>query len=347
MKKQATIRDIAKALNTTASTVSRALNDHPKISRATKDLVWATAKKLNYQPNTIASSLRRGKANTIGLIVPRINRHFFSNVITGVESVLNPAGYNLIMCQSDESAQKEIENIKTLITSRVDGIMISLSIETKNIAHLNKVVSSNIPLVLFDRVSDQLSVSSVENDDESGAYDLVMHLVAQGCRSIMWMGGPRTLNIYKNRYNGYCRALAESGINSEDQVVFESKPTLPEAYRYISNFVKENTIPDAIFAASDYMAAGTIKALHEAGIKVPDDVAVAGYSNEPFAELLTPELTTVEQFSEEIGKSAARLLLEEIESKQECYVPKKTVLKPKLIIRDSTKINRGKTTFQQ
>lgn len=336
-KKQATIQDIAAALNITASTVSRALNDHPKISRATKELVWTCARKLNYNPNTIAASLRRGKANTVGLIVPRINRHFFSNVITGVESVLNPAGYNLIMCQSEEKLQKEMENIKTLVASRVDGIIISLSIETNQTRHLQKVLGSHIPLVMFDRIDDSLQVSRVENDDESGSYDLTRHLLDQGYSKIMWMGGPRNLNIYKNRYEGYRRALAEAGLVPEEQEYLETVPVLLEAYQYMLNFIEQKkALPDAIFAASDYMAMGAIKALQEAGYHVPDDVAVAGYSNEPFAELISPALTTVEQFSEEIGRSAARLLLDEIESGLENYVPKKTVLKPRLIIRDST-----------
>jgi LacI family transcriptional regulator len=336
IKKQATIRDIAKALNTTASTVSRALNDHPKISRSTKELVWDTAKKLNYQPNTLASSLRKGKAYTVGLIVPRINRHFFSNVITGVESVLNPAGYNLIMCQSEENIKKETENIKTLVASRVDGIIISISLETNSITHLQKVVNNNIPLVMFDRVSDQMNVSKVENDDESGSYDLTNHLLDQGCKTIMWMGGPRSSNISRNLFSGYTKSLKNSNIDPDKQLFFESSPTLLDAYGHTQKMIAQNTIPDAIFAASDYMAMGVIKALQESGLKVPQDVAVAGYSNEPFAALISPSLTTVEQYSEEIGKTAARLLLDEIESGLEFSVPRKTVLTPKLLIREST-----------
>jgi LacI family transcriptional regulator len=336
-KKQATIQDIARALDTTASTVSRALNDHPKISRATKELVWNAAKKLNYNPNTIASSLRRGKANTVGLIVPRINRHFFSNVITGVESILNPAGYNLIMCQSEEKLSKEVENIKTLMTSRVDGIIISLSLETSNVKHLQKVVANNIPLVMFDRTDDQLDVNRVENDDISGSYDMTHHLLGQGYNSIMWMGGPRSMNIYRNRYQGYLKALLEAGLEAVEQEYLETMPVLSEAYRYVHQFVSENKrLPQAIFAASDYMAVGAIQALQELGYSVPGDVAVAGYSNEPFAELISPGLTTVEQFSEEIGRSAARLLLDEIECRDEQYVPRKTIIQPKLIIREST-----------
>ena len=335
-KKQATIQDIALALNITASTVSRALNDHPKISSATKEMVWSTAKKLNYQPNHIAASLRKGKANTIGMIVPRINRHFFSNVITGVESVLNPAGFNLIICQSDESYQKEKENIKTLITSRVAGILVSLSIETKEYKHLEKVKHNHIPLVLFDRITDDLNVSKVDNDDEYGSYELTKHLLDQGYRTFLWMGGPRNSNIYRNRYNGYKKALKEFKINDNQFECFEGTPILDVAEQFMQEYLQKKTLPDVIFAASDYMAMGVIQALTSNGIKVPEDVAVAGYSNEPFASLTSPKLTTVEQFSEEIGRSAAKLLLEEIESEDETIIPRKTTLKPRLIVREST-----------
>lgn len=334
-KKQTTIQDIAKYLNITASTVSRALNDHPKIKKSTKELVQQTAKKLNYQPNSIAANLRKGRATTVGMIVPRINRHFFSNVITGVESVLNPAGYNLIICQSEENIEKEKENLKTLIANRVGGILISISIETKKLSHLENVIAHQIPLVMFDRISDELDVSKVENDDISGSYDLTKHILDKGIREIAWIGGPRSSNIYKNRYNGYIKALEESNISPADQVCFEGPITLDAALDFIRTFIKNNKLPEAIFAASDYMAIGIIQGLQEAGYKIPDDILVAGYSNEPFAELISPKLTTVDQFSEEMGRAAAQLLLEEIESKSNT-AHKKATIKPKLIIRDST-----------
>jgi len=335
-RKQATIQDIARALNITASTVSRAINDHPKISKITKDLVWKTAREMQYQPNTIASNLRKGKANTVGMIVPRINRHFFSNVINGVESVLNPAGYNLIICQSEEKLSREIENIKTLISNRVSGILISLSVETHDVKHLQKVINNHIPMVLFDRVTDKLAVNCVENDDEAGSFDMTNHLLDQGCRNFIWMGGPRNVYIYKNRYNGYKKALELRGINPEEMIVFEGTPTLHVALDFMRTHLKTNPAPDVVFATSDYMAMGVIQACDEFGLKIPDDIAVAGYANEPFSELISPKLTTVEQYSEEIGRAAARLLLEDLLSEADEFIPRKTVLRPKLIIREST-----------
>jgi len=339
-KKQATIQDIAKALSITASTVSRALNDHPKISQSTKDQVWKVARELHYQANTIASNLRKGKANTIGMIVPRINRHFFSNAITGVESVLNPAGYNLIICQSEEKLSKEIDNIKTLISNRVAGILISLSVETLDVRHLQKVINSHIPFVMFDRVSDKLNVSRVENDDLSGSYEMTIHLLEKGYRNIMWMGGPRNINIYQNRFDGYKKALTEYGVDFSKQYCFEGTPTIQVALDFMRELLHANQLPEVVFATSDYMAMGVIQACQEKGLKVPDDIAVAGYANEPFAELISPKLTTVEQFSEEIGRAAAQLLLEELESNSEELIPRKMVLRPKLIIRESTIKNK-------
>jgi LacI family transcriptional regulator len=316
------------------------LNDHPKISQSTKDQVWKVARELHYQPNTLASNFRKGKTNTIGMIVPRINRHFFSNAITGVESVLNPAGYNLIICQSEEKLLKEIENIKTLISNRIGGILISLSVESQDIKHLQKIINNHIPLVMFDRVSDKLHVNMVENDDLSGAYEMTSHLLEQGYRNIMWMGGPRNINIYQNRYEGYAKALVEYGVDISKQVCFEGTPTIQVALDYMRELLAYKQLPEVVFATSDYMAMGVIQACHEKGLKVPDDIAVAGYANEPFAELISPKLTTVEQFSEEIGRAAAHLLLDELLSDSEEFIPRKTVLKPKLIIRESTIRNK-------
>lgn len=335
-KKQATIQDIAKALNITASTVSRALHDHPKIKKETKEQVWLMANKLQYQPNTIAASLRKGKANTIGMIVPRVNRHFFSNIITGVESVLNPAGYNLIICQSEEKYEKEITNTNTLIASRVAGLLISISLETKNLDHIKKVINRQIPVVMFDRISDELDVCKVENDDSSGSYDVTVHLLEQGYRKMMWIGGSRSFNTYRNRFAGYEKALREAGLNALDMPIFEGNISLEDAYAFMNTYIKENPLPDVIFSASDYMAMGAIMAIQENGYNIPDDVAISGYSNEPFAALIKPKLTTVEQFSKEMGRATAQLILDEIESEREERIPKKTILRPKLIVREST-----------
>jgi LacI family transcriptional regulator len=189
---------------------------------------------------------------------------------------------------------------------------------------------------MFDRVSDKLHVNMVENDDITGAYEMSMHLLEQGYRNIMWMGGPRNVNIYRNRYEGYRRALEKYGIDVSKMYCFEGTPTLQVALDFMRDFLNNNQLPEVIFATSDYMAMGVIQACQEKGLIIPDDIAVAGYSNEPFAELISPKLTTVEQFSEEIGRATAHLLLEELLSDSEELIPRKIILKPKLIIREST-----------
>lgn len=335
-KKQATIQDIAKALNISISTVSRAMSDHPKIKKSTKEQIWEMAKKLNYQPNTIAASLRKGKANTVGMIVPRVNRHFFSNVITGVESVLNPAGYNLIICQSEESIEKEKININTLIASRVSGILISLSLETTKYDHIKRAIKMGIPVVLYDRVCDELDVCKVENDDFSGSYDLTKHLIEQGYKKMMWIGGSRKFNTYTNRYQGYRKALSEIGLEADNMPIFEGSISLETSYDFFKTFIENNQLPEVIFSASDYMAMGAILALQEKGLKIPGDIAISGYSNEPFAALINPKLTSVEQFSKEMGQETARLLLAQIQSGNPNNVSTKTMIRPRLIVRDST-----------
>lgn len=336
MKKQTTIQDIAQALNITASTVSRALNDHPKIKKSTKQKVWDMAHKLNYQPNSIASSLRKGKANTVGMIVPRINRHFFSNVITGVESILNPAGYNLIICQSEESIEKEKMNINTLISNRVSGMLISLSLETTTYEHIEHAIKRNIPVVLYDRITHKLNTCSVENDDEKGSYQLTKHLIEQGYRKTMWIGGSRKFNTYTNRFAGYKKALHEIGINANKMPIFEGNISLETAYDFMKDFINHQPLPEVIFSASDFMAMGAIMALQEKNLKIPDDIAVSGYSNEPFASLISPKLTSVEQFSKKMGQESARLLLEQIKNEGEKQSKQKIMIEPQIIIREST-----------
>ena len=221
------------------------------------------------------------------MIVPRINRHFFSNVITGVESILNPAGYTLIICQSEERYEKEIENVETLIANRVGGILISISVETHEVKHLHKAINAHIPIVMFDRVSNKMNVNKVENDDEAGSYETAIHLIEQGYKDFLWMGGPRTSSIYRNRFNGYKKALEENNIDLNKMKCFEATPVLQVAYNYMKELIDNKNIPEVVFATSDYMAMGVLQACQDNGVKVPEDIAVTGYSNEPLQNLYT------------------------------------------------------------
>ena len=335
-KKKVTIHDIAKELNTTASTVSRALQDHPRISKSTKEKVLDLAQKLNYQPNLLASSLRKGKGNTIGVIIPQIDRFFFSSVLRGLEDVAYLAGYNVLMCQSLNSWEKEKQIVETLINGKVDGLMVSLALETRNYDHFKVAQNNGIPLIFFDRVPEHLDVNKVEADDFAGAYKAVEHLISQGCKRIVHFGGPTHVNIYKNRLRGYKAALINNGIIFDEELVFDNTLTREAGEQAALNIRKMNPMPDGIFSAGDYSALGAILKLKEMGIKVPKEIAIVGFANEPFDDIIEPGLSSVDQHSIEIGQNVAKLFLEGVADPKELKIPKKIILNAELKIRDSS-----------
>ncbi|MBN2487038.1 MAG: LacI family DNA-binding transcriptional regulator [Bacteroidales bacterium] len=335
-KKASTIKDIAQALNLNISTVSRALNNSRKISDETKKLVQDYAEKVNYRPNAIASSLRMGRGNTIGLVVPRINRQFFSNLIYGVEEVLNSAGYNLLICQSNELLENEKQAINTLINARVDGIIISISKQTASYKHLETVINRDIPLIQTDRVADLLPTNKIVNNNFKASYIAVQHLLDSGYKRIAHISGPLAINIYKERLNGYTKAIEDSRLSDKSPIIFENIITDSEAYKLATGLISDKKMPDAFFAASDFAALGILKALKDNNIRVPDDVGIVGFANEPFTEIISPALTSFDQYSIEMGREAARILLDELENKQENRVPKQITIDPRLIVRESS-----------
>jgi LacI family transcriptional regulator len=334
-KKHSTIHDIARELSITASTVSRALSGHPRISVTTKQLVQDMVSKLNYKPNTIASNLRKGKGNTIGVIIPVINRYLFANIIHGIESIANEAGYSVIICQSNENLIKENECIKTLVSNRVSGIMISVSAETKNADHFEPAVKSGIPIVQFDRIIDTFNSSKISSDDFAGAYKEVSHLSEQGFRKIAHFAGPLHLKMYENRFEGYKKALADNLINLNTNLIYEGYISREKAIEGMKLVLKLPYKVDALFAASDLSALGALSVLKEEKIKVPQQFGIAGYANELFSEYTDPSLTSTEQFGEDIGKISARVMLEEINNTQ-ILSPQIITIAPKLIKRHSS-----------
>lgn len=335
-KKASTIKDIAQALNLNISTVSRALNNSPKISDDTRKLVQGFAEKVNYSPNAIASTLRMGKGNTIGLIVPNINKHFFSNLIFGVEAVLNKAGYNLLICQSNEQQEKEKQAINTLINARVDGIIISISKQTNTYKHLEMVINRDIPLIQTDRIIEQLPTNKIVNNNFKASYQAVNHLLDRGYRNIAHISGPININIYKERLNGFMKAIEESRLENINSVVFENITTVSDAYALTVKLLKSNKLPDAFFSASDFAALGVLNALKDNKVKIPEEVGIIGFANEPFTEIVSPGITSLNQYSIEMGKEAARILLDLLTNKQENRIPKQITIDPELIIRESS-----------
>ncbi len=335
-KEKATIHDIARKLNITASTVSRALKDHPRISLETKKAVIKAAQKLNYQPNHIAAALRNGRSNIIGIIVPTADRTFFSSVVRGIEEIANTSKYNVMICQTYDNYEKEVATVEALLNARVDGIIASHAKETQDFSHFLKVKERGLPLIFFDRSNDELEVSHVVIDDYIGGYKATEHLIQQGCKRIAHFTNSRKISIYKERLRGYRDALLNSGIKYDESLVVESNLQLEDGRDSMLQLLNLPELPDAVFSASAFGIMGALQVCREKNIKVPDQVALVGFSNEPFTSFTEPALTTVDQHSMRIGNAAAEIFLEEIASEYKQFIPQKIVLKPELIIRSSS-----------
>lgn len=334
--KKTTIHDIAKKLNTTASTVSRALQDHPRISDSTKKSVFAMAEKMNYQPNSIAAALRRGRSNLIGILVPTIDRNFFGSVVRGIEEVLTGSGYNVIISQSNDSAEQEKLNIKALLEAQVDGIFVSYAKETLSFKHFDKIVQQNVPLIFFDRMQDSLKVDSVIIDDYEAGFKATEHLIEQGCSRIAHFAGPGNVSIYRDRQSGYQDALKKYNIHNNPSLIFTNNLKFEDGQKLGMRIANMDLPPDGIFSSSDYAAMGAMEVLKKRGVKIPGQIAIVGFSNESFTELVTPALTTVEQHSKKMGQEVAHLFLQRVKEEESVSTITKTVLPSELIIRESS-----------
>lgn len=337
---QVTIKDIARELGISPSTVSRALKDHPDISPDTKKAVNELAEKLNYQPNIVALSLRQSKTNTIGVIIPEIVHFFFSTVISGIEDVAYSAGYNVILAQSNESQTREISDIKALFNSRVDGMLMSVSRETTNFDHIESMLAKGVPIVFFDRVYDTGQASKIIVDDFTGAKEATLHLIDQGCKRIAHIEGPPNLDISKQRLEGYKEALKEHNMPfNKELVAICPSGTIEEGKKATEKLLSLKNPPDAIFATNDPAAMGAMQAIKAKGLKMPDDVALVGFSNWFFSSLMDPPLSSVDQPGFEMGQEAAKLLIRQIEKQDKDdleITPETKILKTRLIIRESS-----------
>lgn len=336
---QVTIKDIARELGISPSTVSRALKDHPDISTETKKLVHSLAEKLNYQPNVVALSLRQKKTNTIGVIIPELVHFFFSTVISGIEDVAYQAGYSVILAQSNESYEREKMDIKALFNSRVDGMLISLSRETRNFDHIESIISKGVPIVFYDRMYNNPTTSKVIVDDYVGAKEAVEHLIDQGYKRIAHLEGAPGLMISVDRRRGYVEALKEHHMEVREALIHECPSGSQEdGYRVTKKLLAMSQPPDAIFTNNDPMAVGAMLAIKEKGLRIPQDIGLVGFSNWSIGSLIEPSLTTVDQPGFEMGQEAARLLIRQIEAgdKDQEPQPETKILKTKLIVRDSS-----------
>lgn len=333
--------DLAKELGVSMTTVSRALSDHYSIGPATKQKVLKLAKKLNYQPNQMAAALRKGKSKLIGVIVPYIEGRFFPSVVHGIETAARKAGFSVIICQSNEDVANERKNIETLLNAQVAGILVSLSRNTRDFKHFEKVRKRGIPLVFFDRILEGDNVNAVVLNDREGAYQTTKHLLEQGCRRVAHFAGLQHLNIYKNRRQGYVDALRSFDLPLDEDLIIYSDMTLEQGTEGMKQLLALPNPPDGVFAAGDSAILGALQLLKNRGIRVPQDIALAGFSNEGFTAITEPMLTSVDQRCEEMGQATVRLFLELMEAKGTPFYQRQVVLQPQLFIRESS-LHSGK-----
>lgn len=333
---QTTILDIAKELNISKSTVSRALTGHPNVNAKTKEMVMELAEKLDYQRNMLAISLITSKSNTIGIMVPEFTSSFFSKVVVAAQQEAAKDGYNIIISQANESYETEVANAKVMLANQVDGLIVSITKETLNFEHLKVFQRKGIPIVFFNRVCEEMIVPKVIVDDYEGAYKAVEHLIKTGKKRIAHLAGPSSLSISKKRLNGYLDALKKYDIPIDEDLIISYDLSLNKVKIYIKHLLSLASPPDAIFAINDPTAIEAIQIIKQQGLRIPEDIAIIGFSNDYASELIEPSLSTVAQPVEEIGKTATRMLIEQINREVSDWKATTRVLQTELIIRKST-----------
>lgn len=335
MDKQATIKDIAKTLKISTSTVSRALRGQPDVNPETKKAIISLAKELDYQPNKAALSLLKRNTHIIGVVVPNLD-YFCATAVKGIDEVAVEAGYAVMVCQSNESYDRELINTKRLLESQVDGFIISISSETKSFDHFKRLIDKHIPVVFFDRVMPDIVASKVTLDNEDGGYQGTEHLVQQGCKRIVFLGGPVYMTISNQRQEGYEKALSDNGIKIDKKLIIHCGFNRENAYLATQKILKWKNPPDGIFTISDRIAIGAMMAIKEAGLNMPDDIALVGFNNEPINDLLSPGISSVDQPAFKMGKISAQTFFEMLKN-PENQMAREIILKPKLIVRESSK----------
>ncbi len=332
--KKVTIHDIAKELSVTFSTVARALNDNPAISTATKKAVKETAQRLGYRQNRIASSLRSGKTNTVGIIVPSLHVSFFSSVVSGIERIMNENGYTVLLYQSSESFNQEVKGIEKLMQLGVDAIFASVTTETENYSYYEEIKKHNIPLILFDRVFDNGIFPGVLINDYKGGFLATEHLIQQGYKHIVHVTAKQNIKIFKDRLRGYVDALKQYNIPVKEELIVAGKFSLEFGKQSVEKLVDDKLTFDAVFALEDFTALGAIQQLKERKIRVPAEVGVIGFANESFGLHVTPSLSTIDQQTITMGEKVAELFV--AMNKKPSETVQKIELDPILIMRQST-----------
>lgn len=336
MKKRTTINDIAKDLNITAATVSRALSNRPEISANTKKLVRASALRLNYNVNKIASSLRSGKTKVIGVLIPTAEHIFFGSVIHGISNVASKNGYDVLIFQSNESQDFEIKGVERFLNARVDGILASVSKNTTDFSHFIKAQESGTPVAFFDRINDEIGISSVCIDDYRGAYLATESLFKGGYKKIAHIAGPLQIKTFSERLRGYRDALAHHKLQQHEDWIYEGDVSMEAGQRAVEQFFDQDTVPDAIFAVEDFSALGALKALKAKNILIPEQVGLFGFCNDLFGQHISPSLSSVDQQTVLMGEEAFDLIFKMINSDRDELPVQKKILQPLLMLRESS-----------
>jgi LacI family transcriptional regulator len=345
--KEITIYDLARKLNISIATVSRALKDDPVVSKKTKKKIFDMAEEMGYRSNHFARNLRNQRTDTIGVIVPRLNSYFMSTVIAGIESVANSEGYNLIISQSSESVQKEQANAKTFFNNRVDGLLVSLAYDTDDISHFDMFFKKIIPLIFFDRVADHKNCTNVLIDNRKAAYEATKHLIDQGHKRIVHITATPKTNVYIDRLQGYKQALADNGIAFRDEYVLIGNLSQEAGVSAAAIIKQMNPLPDAVFVANDNCAVGCMIALKQAGMRIPEDIGFVGFNNDPVSTVIEPNLTTINYPGYLMGEAAARNLINHLSGVSNLTSTNTILLRSELIIRESSaKRNINENLYQ-
>ncbi|HLF53354.1 LacI family DNA-binding transcriptional regulator [Flavobacterium sp.] len=338
MKSKATLKQIAKELNVSVSTVSKALNDSPEISEQTKIKVKEYAKLKNYKPNIIGVNLKNRKTKTIGVIIPNILNSFFAKVFSGIEKIADEKGYNVIMCISNESLDKEIHALEMLSNGTIDGFILSVSEEAqklKKFDHFNEIVNGGTPIVMFDRIADEVQCDKVIVDDFDSAFNATQHLINLGCKNIALFSSIGNLNLGKLRVQGYLAALEKNAIAINENLIILAD-SADDFDRQVQQLFEKNKV-DGIFALDEHTSVSAIKMGLKQGYKIPEELSVIGFADGVWSRRLTPSLSTVSQHGPEIGEATAKMLIQQLESKEEEYTCSTTVVKTELRQRESTR----------
>lgn len=332
--KHVTIKDVAKKLNVSVSSVSKAFNGRHDIKSETKELILKVGREMGYHPNPIAKKLQQKQTFNIGVVVPEFVNAFFPEVIIGIQDILTEKGYQALIVQSNECFETELKNVQSLEQDMVDGLIISLSRETKNLEYYQSLLRQNYPIVFFNRYNEALPASKVIFDDFKWAFFVTEHLIKQGCKKIYHLSAYQHLLLARDRIKGFKKALQKHKIECSDEWIIEAGLFVEEGEQIMTDLIQNNDIPEAIVCANDKIAFGAMRVIKKAGLKIPDDIAVTGFSETPFVEIVDPPLTSVAQPTYEMGEIAAKLMLRKIEN--ENMTPETVILNGSLNIRKSS-----------